>query len=77
MIERKDLVEYIEGTTPNKARQLAMVMANMMSDDQMKAISTRFSTKLNFELDTKPKAEKEEKQEGETPDDPMAGIDLD
>lgn len=83
MISKEELLAYIESTSPAKTRQLAMVMCNMMSDEQLNALSSRFTKKIDFTLQEPKKAERKkaepqpEEEEEEPQPDPMAGIDLD
>jgi len=75
VISKEELLTYIESTSPAKVRQLAMVMCNMMDAKQLEAMSSRFTKKIDFQLQ-EPKKGEEQPTEEEEPD-PIAGIDMD
>jgi hypothetical protein len=91
VIEKEDIMGYIEDAPAKKVKQLAMTLTAMMSPDQLKVLDSRFKKKVEFEpVKPKPKKQKPTKEEEEEAveeeeapaqpkeeEDPFDGLDLD
>ena len=63
MISKEQLLDYIEGSTPKIAKQLALTMGAMLNEKQLEVLSRRFETKYEFNPKLPKKEEKKPSEE--------------
>lgn len=67
MIEKEDIIEYLNDAPKKKVKQLTMVIVGILNPDQLQALSTRFKKKIEFEPQTGKKKMTKKEQDYEMP----------
>ena len=71
MINKNEIIDYIESAPIKKAKQLGIVMTAMLSEKQLETLDKRFTKKVEFSPKPARKLDPEEEEEPEETEEPQ------